>query len=185
MTLNDIVMNVLQNTQWPTDTQTSEDLKPIITPFVNDGYREVCERYRPFRTAEVLLSDGCFDVLSLKPCVRRILGVTPPGSRTSLYIDTPEQKNIVRVYGFDGDTVQVRYEYIPDDLLDDAAIPIIPSAYHSILVDYATFKYLMTGDLTSQAKGGIWKQSFDRGLSRLVAEFNIPAQKRIVGMYTV
>lgn len=186
MTLDGIINNVLQNTQWATDAQTQDELKDIIIPLVNDGYREVCERWRPFEVEAVELEqDNTFDMRKLKKNIRRLLKVFDFDSDHELLVTTPTSKTVVKVHNARSARVRVMYEYMPDYLRSDAQTPIIPEAYHSLLVDYAVYGYLMTGDINAQTKSQLWKRKFDYGLSKIRPEFDIPEERKLKNLFMV
>lgn len=142
---------------------------PIINKFrsaINYAYKKICrEKYHP--EIEDRINPG--DILTMK--FYRILSVK---TEDGFDIDYSIEDNELR-YDYDG-AVLVRYQYIPNDLVNLTDEPIVPEEYvdYKIMCYYAAFQYLNIEDDDRAARWlSLWNDGFDSIKEIKVVQYKI------------
>ncbi len=139
------------------------DAQTMIRQYVNEAYRIITrDYYRPYNLEEITLDEnGGFNPESLSETLNEVLSVSRTraslesgyGSR-AIYdpLDIAYNPLSSNYVGSPGETVWIKYSYYFPSLDDLNAIPQIPDAYHALLADYATWRYMSTGNQDKQAR---------------------------------
>lgn len=137
------------------------DAQTILRHYVNEAYRIIArDYYKPYKLEQVTLDgNGGFDPSVLSEAMHEILAVSKTreglesgmGSR-AVYdpLDIAYNPFSADYVGAPGETVWIKYTYLYNDMDNTTDQPQIPEQYHALLADYATWRYMSTGNSDKQ-----------------------------------
>lgn len=163
MKLGQIIKMVM--TQAGEDLEDIEDYRESIVIYINEGYREMMEKYRPVRTATLYSDGGEIDLAAVRDLVRvRLVRNNESGREVRFTAGSGER---IRIGGADGTAYDVEYTFEPEVLEEETQEPQIPQGAHMALADYATWRFYSNGNIAKQQRGQFYYQRFLRELDRL------------------
>ena len=142
-------------------TDLEHDAQTLVRQYVNEAYKIIArDHYKPYFFEEVTLDEhGGFDPDVLSKPLNEILAVSKTkegieaGNGARAIYDplnmayNPFSSDYV---GTPGETVWIKYNYIYPDMEDTMDKPDLPEQYHALLADYATWRYMSTGNSDKQ-----------------------------------
>lgn len=139
------------------------DAQTMVRQYVNEAYRIIArDYYRPYAIEQIVLDEnGGFDSETLSKKLNEVLAVSRTkealesgnGAR-AIYdpLDIAYNPFTSSDIGEPGETVWVKYSYFYPDMAEGETIPSLPEQYHALLADYATYRYMSTGNQDKQAR---------------------------------
>ena len=139
------------------------DAQILVQQYVNEAYRIIArDFYKPYTYEEVTLDDqGGFDPDVLSKPLNDILAVgktresleAGSGSR-AIYdpLDIAYNPFSSDYVGSPGETVWIKYTYFFPELTQENNLLDLPEQYHALLADYATWRYMSTGNQDKQTR---------------------------------
>jgi hypothetical protein len=137
------------------------DAQTLLKRYVNEAYRIIArDFYKPYKLEEIALDeDGGFDPSALSEAMNEIIAVSKTkealvngnGAR-AVYdpLDMAYNRLTSDSVGNPGESVWIKYTFLYPDMDTDTDTPRIPEAYHALLADYATWRYMSTGNSDKQ-----------------------------------
>lgn len=144
-------------------TDLEHDAQTMLRSYVNEAYRIITrDFYQPYKLEEITLDEsGGFDPESLSETMNEVLAVSLNrdslesgyGAR-AIYdpLDMAYNPLSPSYAGNPGDTVWIKYSYFFHALQESMDQPSLPEQYHALLADYATYRYMSTGNQDKQAR---------------------------------
>lgn len=143
------------------------DAKTMLRSYVNEAYNIFTrDFYKPYAIESVALNEGGgFDESALSKPLNEVLAVSETkegiesgyGARAvydplNIDYDPLTAQNI----GTPGKTVWIKYSYFYPVLEQTTDQPEIPELYHALLADYATWRYMSTGNADKQNRASFF-----------------------------
>lgn len=158
-----LIKAVLRNMNEKDDTQTIFELGGEILSYLNEGYvNAVVTKLKPVKTvtcesvdSRIALKDIGSDFYEINRVIDKY-GIEMRYSRNSEYLFIKDG-----IY-------DVEYIFVPKELKNETDEPVISSAFHYILSDYATYRMFLKGSKARQARGEAFLSSYLNGLNRLM-----------------
>lgn len=153
-------------------TDLDLDAQTLLKAYVNEAYRVLTrDYYMPYETEETTLdSEGNIDASALSKTFLKLLGVseTKAGLLGSVQaraaVDPINQGYSAQYYGTaigkPDQVVWIKYSFLFPDLALDTDTPGIPAQNHMALGDYATYRYLSTGNTEKQNRAQVFYVRF-------------------------
>ncbi len=138
-----------------------DSINPV--QYINEGYRDcVLNKYRPIKKAEIIVPDSGALVLSgIDASLYEVVGIEDGrNNKVDFTVENGELKASKGEY-------VISYIVMPAPLANDEDIPIIPENFHYILADYCTYRMMLIGSKSRQARADVFYRSFYAGYIRL------------------
>lgn len=140
------------------------DAQTLVKQYVNEAYRIIArDFYKPYKLEEITLDeDGGFDPSVLSEAMNEIIAVSATkealangnGARAVYDPLNMDYNQLTSDFvGKPGESVWICYTFLyPDMELKEDTVdePLIPEQYHALLADYATWRYMSTGNSDKQ-----------------------------------
>ena len=166
MTLQDIITQALRRMKRSSDGQALQNYQPEFLFSVNEGVKEIAQRYRQTRTDTVALTNGTFAKSLLSRRAYEIMDVLAAGES----VDFAETTAGSAIYEVDTEetSVSVVYRFVPADLTNSIDEPEIPEEFHGMLVNYVVGNERANGDPALQQAATYDLNKFYAKLSAIV-----------------
>ncbi len=172
MTLNDILVNALQQLDRGHDTMTLDIWRDKLTRFVNDGLFDLAAALKPSITDRVLVEDGHFDLDDLSHRYMKVLRVEDEEGRIYGFrygrglgrIELRSKTPLNGVY------VYVTYRPVINDLRSPTDVPELPEVMHPLLVSYTVGRERMSGEVGLQRGSSPHLALYEQGKNTIVRQ---------------
>jgi hypothetical protein len=125
------------------DEDTS--IAPLLYDAINEGYMLLVTRYCPvYKSVEVDLYDGHY--IEIPEDFNRLVSIESLGVGGNDYTNMIKSRGN-RIYfnmRLPHQKLILTYSYIPDELMDNTDVPVIPKQYHRLISIYAAYSYLQS-----------------------------------------
>ena len=163
--------------EWLNDLEN--DAQTLIKGYVNEWYRIMTRDYwKPYEIEQTVLDgDGRVDTSTLSKRYLALLGTARTKEELEYGVSgAPALNPLNQRLSTDADkiaigepnaTVWIRYAYLYPDLANDTDEPEVPSQYHTLLCDYATWRYMSTGNQDKQVRAQFFYGRWFEGISSI------------------
>lgn len=147
-------------TQAGEDAADMEEYRQELAGYVNEGYHRIIrEAYRPYRRVEIEVEEGALVSTATLRNALEIRSVTVNG-RARNYAFRPYERALEVIGARSGDEAAILYTHDEADMTDSEEEPKLPEYVHGALADYATYRYLLNGNLNKQQRAQAYLQHF-------------------------
>lgn len=149
------------------DIADLEEYRELLTGYANEGYHRIIrEAYRPQRSATIYAEEGGIASIAMLKRAVEIKSVTR-GGKSMPYAYRPTEKALEVIGAKEDDEITVIYTHDEADLTEGDEEPRIPLEAHGALADYATYRYLMNGNLVKQQRAQAFLASFLEAMRKI------------------
>lgn len=170
MTLNDIIVEALGQTDRGHDAQTLDVWRDKLTGFANDGIIDLAHHIKPLREESCPVENGMIDCAALKrPCIK-VVRVTQNGKTLKFGGENcPTGKIAIQNCGAggNGESANVLYAYLPKPLSAPTDVPELPPLCHRLIVTYVVARERASGDVSTQNGGNVFFRLYYEGKAKL------------------
>lgn len=169
MTYEEIVKQALAHLEYGTDQATLDTFGERFMIYANDAVREIAIGLKMDRVETVTLEDGCFSIGDLTKEPTKIVEVKK-GCKAFPFVRGDMLGDFKVIGCKDGDTVDVRYRYVPDNEAESNKEPEIPKIFHPIIYLYVVHCHQNTRATSSDYDRTKWLQQFNAQRRRLMKQ---------------
>lgn len=149
------------------DVADLEEYRELLTGYVNEGYHRILrEAYRPKKQQTLYIEAGGIASISV---LKRAVEIThvARGGKSMPYVYHPMERALEVVGAKEGDEISVTYTHDEPDMVDGDDEPRIPETAHGALADYATYRYLINGNLVKQQRAQAFLRAYVDAMRRV------------------
>lgn len=161
MNLTTILSRALTELGYKDDQQMKSKRGTQHKMYANDCLIDLAYYLHLRRTETVTVSDETVDLSALERICKRVSSISRDDVAYQFYLG--RSTGGIRVPGITDGSVDVTYEYIPNNLEDDTGFPDVPEQLHSLFPIYIAARDRAAGNREEQQRASFFFELYESG----------------------